>query len=230
MKCDSNNQVYYPLFVNLKGRRVVVVGGGNVAERKVKGLLGTGALITVISPEVTDGLGKLASSGEVIHIDSAFNPEELEGAWLVIAATDDPEVQRLVYKEATRRNIFCNTVDQPELCSFIVPSIVRRGDLSIAISTGGKSPALARRLRQELETVYGKTYSVYVSLLGALRGLIVGNIPDASERKRLCQALAAPEVADWIEKGLWKKVADWAVSLCGEEAKKIVSRFEKASK
>ena len=213
---------YYPVYVDLKEKKVVVVGGGTVAERKVEGLLMAQAQVSLISPEITKALEEMRSQGLIDHVARKFVREDLNGAWLVIASTDDPAVQKDVYEESTARGIFCNVVDQPEYCSFIVPSMVRRGDLCIAISTGGKSPALAQRLRKELEKDIGPFYSGYVSLLGALRHLILKSSNDPETKKRLCQSLAEPKVTAWVRDDEWDLVKEWAGSLCGREGENIV--------
>ncbi len=229
MKQKISSRSYYPLSVDLRNKKVVVVGGGGVAERKVQGLLSAGAHVKLVSPEVTEALGEMASDGLIDHVARAFVPEDLDRAWLVIAATDDTEVQELVYKEALSQRIFCNVVDLPEFCSFIVPSVVRRGDLCLSISTGGKSPALAQRLRKELEQSLGSFYGDYVSLLGELRQLIIKSYGDPVTRKDLCQSLADPEVMTWVREGEWDRVERWAVSLCGKEAADMVLSFAKGS-
>jgi precorrin-2 dehydrogenase/sirohydrochlorin ferrochelatase len=229
MKQKISSRSYYPLSVDLRNKKVVVVGGGGVAERKVQGLLSAGAQVKLVSPEVTETLGKMASDGLIDHVARAFVPEDLDKVWLVIAATDDTEVQELVYNEALSQRIFCNVVDLPEFCSFIVPSVVRRGDLCLSISTGGKSPVLAQRLRKELEQSLGSFYGDYVSLLGELRQLIIKSYGDPVTRKDLCQSLADPEVMAWVREGEWARVERWAVSICGKEAANIVLSFAKGS-
>ncbi|MCD4755129.1 MAG: bifunctional precorrin-2 dehydrogenase/sirohydrochlorin ferrochelatase [Deltaproteobacteria bacterium] len=229
MKQKNSSRSYYPLSVDLRNKKVVVVGGGSVAERKVQGLLSANTQVKLVSPEVTEALKKMASDGLIDHTARAFVPEDLDKAWLVIAATDDTEVQELVYNEALSQRIFCNVVDLPEFCSFIVPSVVRRGDLCLSISTGGRSPALAQHLRKELEQSLGSFYGDYVSLLGELRQLIIKSFGDPVTRKDLCQSLADPEVIAWVREGEWDRVERWAVSLCGEEAGNIVLNFAKGS-
>ncbi|NIA08823.1 MAG: bifunctional precorrin-2 dehydrogenase/sirohydrochlorin ferrochelatase [Nitrospiraceae bacterium] len=226
MKHDILHQIYYPLFIDLKKKKVLVVGGGDVAERKVKGLLDTQACIKLVSPKITDSLEKWVSKGLIDHIAREFVPGDLDSAWLVIAATDDPIVQEAVYREASAHRIFCNVVDQPELCSFIVPSTVRRGDLCLAISTGGKSPALAQHLRRKFEKELGPSYATYVSLLGALRELIKRSYPDSETKKTLCKSLADPKAMAWLTDGEWDKIEKWAVSICGKEAADIVLGFK----
>jgi precorrin-2 dehydrogenase/sirohydrochlorin ferrochelatase len=225
MKQNTSCQDYYPLFLDLKNKKVVVVGGGGVAERKVQGLLSAGARVRLVSPDVTRALGEMASNGLIDYVPRSFAPEDLDMAWLVVAATDDTDVQEIVYKEALSKRVFCNVADQPELCSFIVPSVVRRGDLCLSISTGGRSPALAQRLRREFEQSLGSFYGDYVSLLGELRQLILRSHRDPVTRKELCQSLADPDVMAWVRDGEWNKVERWAVSLCDTEAADIVSNF-----
>ena len=139
---------YYPAFLNVDGLRTVVVGGGAVAERKAAQLLASGADVTLVSPDATPELERLAGEGRVRLIRRAYAPGDLAGAWLAVAATDDAETQRNVRDEASREKTLLNVVDAPDLCGFIAPSIVERGPVTVAVSTGGESPALARRLRE----------------------------------------------------------------------------------
>jgi len=159
----------YPLFAIIAGKPCLVVGGGAVGERKVLDLLAAGAKVTVVSPDLTPKLAELAARGEIRSLRRNFHPEQVDGMTLVIGATDDPEVNRRVSAAAQSRGVFVNIVDAPELCTFIVPAQVRRGDLTVAISTGGASPALAHRLKLELEDYFGADYGVYLALLQAIR-------------------------------------------------------------
>jgi len=145
--------MYYPVMLNLSGKRTVVVGGGEVACRKVRDLLDAGALVTVISPEVHADIEKIArENGEMISIEGRkYEPGDLRGASLVFSATDDSAVYREVFREAEQLNIFINAVDDPDNCSFIVPSSIRRGDLIVAVSTSGASPSLAAKIRKDIE-------------------------------------------------------------------------------
>src|SRR5262245_9747487 len=140
--------MFFPVYLNLTGKRVVVIGGGDVAERKVASLSGTGAEITVISPALTQQLLSLANSNALSWHKRSYIRGDCADATLVFSATDDPETSRAVWEEATAAGILVNTADQPSLCDFIMPAIVRRGDLAVAISTGGASPALAATLRE----------------------------------------------------------------------------------
>lgn len=139
---------YYPAFLNVAGLRAVVVGGGAVAERKAAQLLASGADVTLVSPDATPELERLAGEGRVRLIQRAYAPGDLAGAWVAVAATDDPETQRKIRAESLREKTLLNVADEPDLCGFIAPSVVERGPVAVAISTGGESPALARRLRE----------------------------------------------------------------------------------
>ena len=141
---------YYPALLDLQGVSCLVVGGGQVGERKVKTLLDCGAIVHLVSPELTPFLEEAVNQGRLRLRASSFAPAQLEGMFLVIGATDDPEVNRMISAEARSRRLLCNIVDRPRECSFIVPAIVRRGDLVIAVSTGGRSPALAKKIREDL--------------------------------------------------------------------------------
>ncbi len=221
----KSRSTYYPLFVDLRGRTVLVVGGGRVAERKVADLLRSGAGVILVSPDLTEKLRGWAEDGKIHYIKGVFSPECLQNVWLVVAATDDPRVQRAVFREATERRIFCNVVDQPEFCSFIVPASVRRGDLHIAISTGGSSPALAAKIRQDLERCYRPVYAAYVEVIRELRRLIIDTVPAGPDRKELLSRLADDRVPEMMEQGRMVEVESWARSLAGQRAEKLVRRL-----
>jgi siroheme synthase-like protein len=162
----------FPMFVKLEGKLVVVVGGGEIAAGKIDGLLRAGARIRVVAPEVVPAFVEPIRGREVEWIPRKFEAKDLDGATLAIAATSAPGVNAAVFREAEARGIFCNAVDDIENCHFYYGSIVQRGDLQIAISTNGKSPALAQRLRQELEKQFGPEYEVWLEWLGAARELL----------------------------------------------------------
>ncbi len=190
---------YFPVFLNLSGRLCVVIGGGKVAERKINSLLKTGAKVKVISPELTPKLKELADKGSFEWIQREYTSGDIRGAWLVIAATNSPEVQKLVFEEAEKERIFCNVVDVPELCSFIVPSSVKRGALCIAISTSGKAPAVARRLREVFEAEFGEEYEVYIELMHELRKQVLDTIPSEKERQQILRRLALAPILECIK-------------------------------
>jgi precorrin-2 dehydrogenase / sirohydrochlorin ferrochelatase len=163
---------YYPIFLDLAQRRCLMVGGGPVAERKVHGLLEAEALVVVVSPSLTPTLQRWATDEAIAHIPRMFCDEDVEDCALVIGATDQGQVNRHVALAARRRGIWVNIVDTPTACDFIAPAVVRRGALQIAISTGGKSPTLAKQLREGLEALIGPEYGDVADILGALRAAL----------------------------------------------------------
>lgn len=181
--------VYYPAFLNLTGKKTIVVGGGVIAERKVRSLLAAGADVLVISPRLTARLLRLKQQSRINHRARGFRAGDLKGCFLAIAATDDNEVNLKVSAQA-----FCpvNVVDVPSLCSFIVPSVVKRGPLTLAISTSGVSPALARTIRKELEAIYGKEIAAHLSFVRDVRRKALALIEDRKKRERFLKKLAAP--------------------------------------
>lgn len=219
------NRNYYPVFLNLEGRLAVVAGGGKVAERKVQGLLNAKARIRLISPEVTQRLERMAQGGLIELRMRGFLAEDMNGAWLAIAATDDREAQDAVYRAAEERGVFCNTVDQPGLCSFMVPSVVRRGDFCLAVSTSGRSPALARRFKEDIEGSLGDRFGEYVALLGELREHILDLHQDLLARTDMCQSLADRNVMEWFERNEFDKISAWAASKYGQWAVEIIERY-----
>jgi precorrin-2 dehydrogenase/sirohydrochlorin ferrochelatase len=190
---------FFPVFLNLKNKLCIVIGGGKVAERKVENLLTSQAKVKVISPEVTLKLKKLAEEGKIEWERRVYKKGDLHSAWLVIAATDNPEIQKEIFKEAEEKRIFCNVVDVPELCSFIVPSTIRRGLLTIAISTSGVSPAVARRLRETLEEIIGEEYVLYVELMKDLRKQILNLNLSPEEKEEKLQKLALAPIPRYIK-------------------------------
>ncbi|MGD8406564.1 MAG: bifunctional precorrin-2 dehydrogenase/sirohydrochlorin ferrochelatase [Anaerolineales bacterium] len=162
-------KTYTICLIGLQTRQAVVIGGGHVAARKVEGLLEAGAQVKVISPEIIPELQKLIASGDVSYLQRAYQNGDLEGAYLTIAATDDLSVNHAVWVEATNRGCLINVVDDPEHSTFILPAIVKRGEMSVAVSTGGGSPALARRLRERLEDMIGTEYGTLTEILAELR-------------------------------------------------------------
>ncbi|MBI4299823.1 MAG: bifunctional precorrin-2 dehydrogenase/sirohydrochlorin ferrochelatase [Chloroflexi bacterium] len=160
---------YYPVFLEMAGRSSIVIGGGAVAERKVRQLLECGATVTVVAKDVSASLNEMANDGRISLICRRYEKGDLSGAFLAIAATDDREVNEGVAGEAREQGILVNIADAPDMCDFIAPAVIRRGDLVVAISTGGLSPALARRVREELETMLGPEYEQLALLLGVVR-------------------------------------------------------------
>ncbi len=160
---------YYPLFLNIKGSKCVVIGGGEVAERKVRALLEHEAAVTVISARACRGLAQLAERRAIELLRRDYRYGDLEDALIAIAATDDPETNSKIAGEGRQRKVLTNVVDDPEQSDFIVPSLLRRGDISIAVSTGGKSPALSRKIRTELERYFPEEYASLALLISEVR-------------------------------------------------------------
>jgi precorrin-2 dehydrogenase len=161
----------FPMFMKLEGRRCVVVGAGNIATEKLASVLDADAEVQVIAPQDSEQIAALAGEGRLTWRAAEFEPEHLDGAFLVVAATGDPRINKLVFRAARERGVLCNAVDEPERCDFFYPAVVRRGDLQIAISTAGKSPALAQRIRRELEEQFDSSYGRWLNWLGAVRQL-----------------------------------------------------------
>jgi siroheme synthase-like protein len=160
---------YYPIFLELKGRPCLVVGGGRVAARKAEGLLAAGARVTVVSPALDPDLAKLKAERRIAHVDRQYQRVDVKGYAVVIAATDDAAINERVASDARQGGVPVNVVDEPALCDFIVPSVVRRGEVVLAISTGGLSPALARWLRQEMESYLTGDFERLAQLLAEVR-------------------------------------------------------------
>jgi precorrin-2 dehydrogenase / sirohydrochlorin ferrochelatase len=190
--------VFYPLLMDLRGRKVLVVGGGLVAERKIESLLEAGSRVTLVAPDVTPALQTLANSETICLLQRRFREEDLDGALLVISATDDSSIQEQVAAAARAWNIPINTVDQPRLCDFIVPAVLRRGDVVLAISTSGKSPALAAALRARLDAIITSDTARAARVLGEVRGEVHARFTDPDQRKEVFERIVNSGILDWI--------------------------------
>jgi len=179
-----------PIFLRLEGRRCLVVGAGTVALAKIESLHAAGAVITVVAPRATTQVQTLAKKGALTLYERAFTPRDLDGVFLVVAATNAPEVNRAVHEEALRRNVLCNAVDDPPNCDFYFGSVVARGDLQIAISTAGESPALAQHLRKEIDDQLPHDLGPWLKELGELRREVRAATPPGEARNRLLHELA----------------------------------------
>ncbi len=189
---------YYPVFLRVAGRRCVVVGGGEVAERKVGSLLAAGARVFVISPSLRPGLAALAAEGAIEHAARPYRAGDLTGAVLAYAATDDEMLHAAIARDAEAAGVLLNVVDRPRWCSFIVPSVLTRGDLTVAVSTSGGSPALARRVRQDIERTLGPVYERALDVLARLRRHLQEQPLSAVERQRILTGLVASDLLDHL--------------------------------
>ena len=183
----------FPMFLKMAGRPCLVVGAGAVAESKIASLAETGAKVRVIAPEATEQVRSWAKTKKIEWQRRGFQPEDLAGMFLVVAATSSRELHGEILKEARRRAVLCNIVDVPELCDFFYPAVVQRGALQIAISTSGRSPALAQRLRKALEEQFGREYEEWIEQLADERGEQQVRDSDPEERKRLRHEQASEE-------------------------------------
>jgi precorrin-2 dehydrogenase/sirohydrochlorin ferrochelatase len=183
----------FPIFVKLSGRPCLVAGAGTIGESKIASLLEADARVRVVSPEATPQVQSFAESKKIEWRRRAWEPADLDGMFLVVAATSSAAVHERIFEEATRRGVLCNIVDVPALCDFYYPAVVQRGALQIAISTAGQSPALAQRLRKELEAQFGSEYAAWLEQLGQEREKLFAEPRDPEERKRLLHDLASAE-------------------------------------
>ena len=201
---------FYIACLRLSGRRCLVVGGGDVGLEKVEGLLACGADVTLVSPEAVEPLRELAAEGSIRWERRGYAAEDLEGAFLAIAATGDTDVNIRVFEDAERRAMLVNVVDVPPLCNFILPAIIRSGPLAIAISTAGASPALAKRIRDEIAEEYGEPYARLAVLLNEVRGWAKGTLPTYQDRKAFFESIVngEPDPVELLRQGDEQAVRD----------------------
>jgi siroheme synthase-like protein len=190
---DMLDTTFYIACLKLTGRRCVVIGGGEVGLEKVEGLLACDAAVTLIAPEANAQLAQLAAEGSIEWQRREYRREDLDRAFLVIAATDDTDVNIRVYEDAEARAMLVNVVDVPPLCNFILPAIVRSGPLSIAISTAGASPALAKRMKREIAELFGAPYAQLAIMLNDARGWAKATLPTYQDRKEFFESIVNGE-------------------------------------
>ena len=192
---------YFPAFLDLQGRSAVVIGGGRVAERKVLTLLACGARVTVISPALTPKLSYLVQAGAIRRHARRWRPVDLKEAFLILGTTDDRKANGEIARQAHAHSRLVNIADDPARCNLIMPSVITRGDLTIAVSTSGKSPSLARRIRRELEGSFGVEYGKFLRLLGAIRQQVQSRVPSMARRRRILQQLAGSDLLTLLRQG-----------------------------
>jgi len=190
---------YYPVNLDIQNRKCLVVGAGLVGTRKAITLLDCGARVTVVSPDPTPQLTKLAAKGSIQLKERPYQSDDINKMFLVIGATDDENLNRQINNDAERNNILCNIADRPEVCNFILPAIVRRGDLMLTISTSGKSPALAKRLRLDLEKQFGEEYADFLRLMGAIRDKLLSQAHEPEAHKALFNHLIDKDLIGLIK-------------------------------
>ncbi len=207
---------YYPVYLNITDRMCVVVGGGDIAERKIVRLLECGASVVVVGKKLGPKLDDMKSEGKIKHIASDYQEEHIRNAFMVIGATDRDDVNERIYRDAKGNGIPANIVDDPDRCDFILPSIFSQGDLQIAISTGGKSPALAKKLRLEMEKNYGPEYKTLLDIMGAVREKVTTRGRPSEENKKLFESLLNSDILRYIREKNISKIKKIVNDLAGE--------------
>jgi siroheme synthase-like protein len=207
---------YYPIFLDVEDRDVVIIGGGNVCARKAETMLRYGAKVTVVSPEFTDEIEAWARDGRIQIKRKPYEESDLEGASIVIASTDSEAVNERIARDCRRRKIPVNVVDVTHLCEFIVPAIIEKGSIQLAVSTGGKSPALARTLKEDLQRMIGPEYAEMNDLLGELRPAAKKALPTDTDRKRFFDGILASGVLDMLREGRRREAYDVIAEACEE--------------
>lgn len=212
---NTESRPFFPAFIDLRGMLCLVVGGGEVAARKVSSLLAAGARVRVIAPAVCQQMSALLRRGAAAHDRREYAAGDLEGSSLVFAATDDAEVNAAVYREAAGRGLLVNAVDDPAHCTFIVPSQVVRDGICIAISTHGQSPALARHLRERIEHAIPPAYGELARLLGRLRDEVKDAVGSGEKRASRWQAVLESDVLSLLERGQTRQAEELARAILG---------------
>jgi precorrin-2 dehydrogenase/sirohydrochlorin ferrochelatase len=207
---------YYPIHLDIRNRNCLVVGGGEVGTRKVNTLLECGANVSVISPQATEKLQQLAAAGIISLIKRPYRAKDLKGMFLVIGATDDDRLNRQISRDAESLNLMCNIADRPEVCNFILPSIVDRGDLVITISTSGKSPALAKKLRQQMEIQFGEEYKDFLLLMGAIREKLLSQAHAPEAHKPLFNQIIDSGIIELIRDGKIEEINSLLMKILGK--------------
>lgn len=207
---------YYPIYIDIEDRDVVIIGGGNVCARKAETMMKYGARVTVVSPEFTDEIEQWARDGKLTIHRKHYDASDLENANIVIASTDDQLVNEQVAADCRQRRIPVNVVDVTPLCEFIVPAIVESGSIQIAVSTGGKSPALARTLKEDLQRFVGPEYAVVNDVLGTLREGAKAVLPTDTDRKRFFDGIIAMGILEMLRAGKRREAFEAIARACRE--------------
>ena len=207
---------YYPVFLDINARKCLVVGGGAVGTRKVLSLVACGAIVTVVSPDATEKLKSLALEGIITLKTRTYRPADMQGMFLVVGATDNDSLNRQINHDAEQLNTLCNIADQPEVCNFILPATVKRDDLVIAISTSGKSPAFAKKLRKQLEQQFGPEYATFLTLMGGIRSRLLRQKHAPEEHKPIFNRIIESGIIDLIREGKKAEINDLLRDILGD--------------
>ena len=205
---------YYPIYLDIEGRNVVIIGGGNVCARKAETMMKYGARVTVVSPEMTDEIEQWAREGSLAIRRKEYDPSDLDDANIVIASTDHQRVNEQIAADCRQRRIPVNVVDVTPLCEFIVPAIIEKGSIQIAISTGGKSPALARTLKEDLHRSIGPEYAEVNDVLGSLREEAKKVLPTDLDRKKFFDGIIASGILEMLRDGRRKQAYQVIADAC----------------
>lgn len=196
-----NQNSFYPVMLNLKGKKCTVVGGGKIALRKIKGLVEGGARVKVVSPKLTPELEQIKKEGKITHVCRQYRKEDVENSFLVIGATQKRKVNEKIATEAKEKGSLVNIVDSPFLCNFFVPSFLKRGRLTISISTEGASPFLSKKVGEELERIYGEEYETFLDWMEQIREVVIKNVKDKYRRKQIFSHVVNCEILDLLRAG-----------------------------
>ena len=215
---------YYPIFLDIENRSVVIIGGGTVCARKAETMMKYGAKVTVVAPEFHDDIAKYAADGVLQTRQKTYDEADLEGASVVIASTDNPCINGRIARDARRRKIPVNVVDVTHLCEFIVPAIVETGSIQLAVSTGGKSPALARTLKEDLQKLVGPEYAEVNDALGSLRASAKKTLATDTDRKRFFDGIIARNVIGMLRDGKRREAYETIARACKEAGVAVSDR------
>ena len=219
----------YPLCLNISGRLCVVIGGGRVAERKVRGLLYAGGLVRVVSPAVTSGLEALAEQHAIEWRQKTYSRADLDGALLVFAATDNTGVQQAIFDDARADGLLINVADAPQSCDFQVPAAVRRGELILSVATNGTSPAVAAMVRRRIEREFGDEYGLLTMIAGLLREQLLAEGRESEEIKFLFEKILCDDIVEWLRQRQWDKVQQHVKGVLGWPADYVREILDKVT-
>ena len=223
----ANAMKIYPVSLTLSGKLCTVVGGGSVAERKTVGLLACESRVRVVSPAVTRHLHTLAEERRIEWVRKAYGSTDLEGSFLVFAATNNMQAQEAVLRDAREAGILVNIADAPDACDFHVPASIHRGDLVVSISTSGKSPAVAAMIRRQLEGKLGPEYAQLVELMAMVRLRVLATAGDQNDKKNVFRSMLHEDILEWLRAGDWDRIREHLESQLGQPLGDDLSRLRK---